>query len=73
MKHLILKILFLMKFIIPTSSFSRVGSLLIVVVYALVGMVVYMLFMMKIGAIKNIFGNIILHNKSIFNHSHCKI
>ena len=54
---LMVVVLFLMKFIIPTSSFSRVGSLLIVVVYALVGMVVYMLFMMKIGAIKNIFGN----------------
>ena len=54
---LMVVVLFLMKFIIPTSGFSRVGSLLIVVVYALVGMVVYMLFMMKIGAIKNIFGN----------------
>ena len=54
---LMIVVLFLMRFIVPVSSVSRIISLLIVIGYSLVGVVVYMLFMMKIGAIKNIFGN----------------
>ena len=54
---LMIVVLFLMRFIIPISSVSRIISLLIVIVYSLVGLLVYMLFMIRMGAIKNIFGS----------------
>jgi uncharacterized membrane protein YkvI len=49
-------LLFLMKFIIPIVSTSRVLNIFIILAYSLVGIVVYLLFVSKIGVVKNIFG-----------------
>lgn len=54
---LMVVILFLMKFIIPIVSTSRIVNLFIIVAYALVGTLVYLLFMLKVGTINNIFGD----------------
>lgn len=54
---LMIVVLFLLKFIIPIVSYNRFVNIFIVVGYSLVGCFVYMLFMFKIGTIKNIFGN----------------
>lgn len=49
-------VLFLMKFIIPVVSASRIVNLFIILVYSLVGIIVYLLFVGKLGVIKNVFG-----------------
>lgn len=54
---LMIVILFLMKFIIPIVSTSRIVNLFIIVAYALVGTLVYLLFMLKVGTVNNIFGD----------------
>ena len=54
---LMVVVLFLMKFIIPVVSEVRFFNLFILLIYLIVGAFVYLLFVGKIGAIKNIFGN----------------
>lgn len=54
---LMIVILFLMKFIVPIVSTSRIVNLFIIIVYALVGALVYMIFMFKVGTVHNIFGD----------------
>lgn len=54
---LMVVVLFLMKFMIPVVSEIRIMNLFILLMYLVVGSLVYLLFVGKIGAIKNIFGN----------------
>ena len=50
-------VLFLVKFVVPIVSASRIVNLFVIVVYALIGSLVYLLFVGRVGAIKNIFGH----------------
>lgn len=50
-------ILFILKMIIPIYSDVRIMNLFIIVLYCLLGFVVYLVFMKKIGTIKHIFGD----------------
>ncbi len=54
---LMLVVLVLLKFIVPLGVVSRLVSLLIIILYSIIGVVVYIMFMNKIGAINNIFGD----------------
>lgn len=54
---LMVVVLFLMKFIIPVVSEVRIINLFILLIYLFVGAFIYLLFVGKMGAIKNIFGN----------------
>lgn len=56
-------VLFLLKFIIPVCSDIRIVNLLIILLYVVVGSIVYLLFMYKTGAIRHIFGKKIGRNK----------
>lgn len=56
-------VLFLLKFIIPVYSDIRIVNLLIILLYVVVGSIVYLLFMYKTGAIRHIFGKKIGRNK----------
>ena len=49
--------LFLLKFIIPITSSIRFINLFIVLIYVLIGGLVYIVFMYKLGMVKRIFGN----------------
>jgi O-antigen/teichoic acid export membrane protein len=49
-------VLFLMKFIVPIVSTSRIVNIFIILGYSVVGVFVYLLFVSKLGVIKNIFG-----------------
>ena len=49
-------VLFLMKFIIPIVSTSRIVNIFIILGYSIVGIFVYLLFVSKLGVIKNVFG-----------------
>ena len=49
-------VLFLLKFIIPIVSSSRMVCLFIILIYSIIGALVYLLFVGKLGVIKNIFG-----------------
>ena len=50
-------VLFLMKFIIPIVSTTRIVNLFIILGYSIVGVIVYLLFTLKLGTIKNVFGD----------------
>ncbi|MBQ2910094.1 MAG: oligosaccharide flippase family protein [Bacilli bacterium] len=54
---LMVVVLFLMKFIIPVVSEVRIINLFILLIYLVIGTFIYLLFVGKMGAIKNIFGN----------------
>ncbi|MBQ6840507.1 MAG: polysaccharide biosynthesis protein [Bacilli bacterium] len=54
---LMVVILFLMKFIIPIVSSTRIINLFIILGYSVVGLIVYLLFTLKLGTIKNVFGD----------------
>lgn len=54
---LMVVVLFLMKFIIPVVSEVRIINLFILLIYLVIGAFIYLLFVGKMGAIKNIFGN----------------
>lgn len=54
---LMVVVLFLMKFIIPIVSTNRITNLFIIIGYALIGVLTYLMFMIKVGAINNIFGD----------------
>lgn len=56
-------VLFLLKFIIPVYSDIRIVNLLIILLYVVVGSIVYLLFMYKTGTIRHIFGKKIGRNK----------
>ena len=63
---LMVVVLFLVKFIIPLVGASRISNLFIILVYAVIGAFVYIVFMIKMGTINNIFGdklNKLLKNK----------
>lgn len=49
-------VLFLMKFIIPIVSTNRIVNIFIILGYSIVGIFVYLLFVSKLGVIKNVFG-----------------
>ena len=49
--------LFLIKFIIPISSSIRINNLFIILVYALIGGIIYMFYAYRCGLIKKLFGN----------------
>ena len=50
-------VLFILKFVIPISSEVRIVNLFIIIIYAVVGSIVYLLFTFKMGTIKHIFGD----------------
>lgn len=54
---LMVVVLFLMKFIIPVVSEVRIINLFILLIYLVIGAFIYLVFVGKMGAIKNIFGN----------------
>ena len=56
-------VLFLMKFIVPIVSTSRIVNIFIILGYSVVGIFVYLLYVGKLGVIKNVFGK---NLKSIF-------
>lgn len=49
--------LFLMRFIVPVFSSVRIVNLFIILIYTLVGGIIYLFFTYKCGVIKRIFGN----------------
>lgn len=54
---LMVVVLFLLKFLVPIVSDSRIVNIFIILLYSLIGGIVYFVFMWKIGAINSIFGN----------------
>ena len=50
-------VLFLMKFIVPIVSSNRIINLFIIAGYTIVGVVVYILFTVKSGTLRGVFGN----------------
>lgn len=54
---LIIVALFLMKFIVPIVSGVRIVNLFIILLYAIVGVIIYFIFTIKIGVAKRIFGD----------------
>lgn len=54
---LMVVVLFLMKFLIPIVSEIRIINIFILLLYLFLGAIVYLVFVAKIGVIKNIFGN----------------
>lgn len=56
-------VLFLIKFIIPIVSTSRIINIFIILGYSIVGIFVYLLYVSKLGVIKNVFGK---NLKSVF-------
>lgn len=61
---LMVVVLFLMKFFIPIVSDIRIVNIFIILLYSLIGGIIYLIFMWKIGAINGIFGNKL---KKLFN------
>lgn len=49
-------VLFLMKFLIPIVSTSRIVNIFIILGYSVVGIFIYLLFVSKLGVVKNVFG-----------------
>lgn len=49
--------LFIISLVVPLSSASRVINIFIIILYAVVGACVYLLYMFKSGTIRNIFGD----------------
>ena len=63
---LMVVVLFLVKFLVPLVGSSRISNLFIILLYAVIGIIVYMIFMIKMGTINNVFGdklNKLLKNK----------
>ena len=56
-------VLFLIKFVIPIVSTSRIINIFIILGYSIVGIFVYLLYVSKLGVIKNVFGK---NLKSVF-------
>lgn len=54
---LMILILFVIKFFVPIYSSSRILNLFIILIYSLVGGLVYLLFAYRSGTLKSIFGN----------------
>lgn len=54
---LMILVLFVIRFFIPIYSSSRILNLFIILIYSLVGGLVYLLFAYKTGTLKSIFGN----------------
>ena len=50
-------VLFLVKFIIPLVSASRIVNLFIILGYSIIGVIVYLLFVYKVGTLKSVFGD----------------
>ena len=53
---LMIFVLFVLKFVIPISS-VRIVNLFIIIVYSIIGSIVYLIFTSKMGTIKHIFGD----------------
>lgn len=58
-------VLFVIKFFIPNYAASRILNLFIIVIYVLIGAVVYLAFMYKTNTLKSIFGSRISKAKKI--------
>lgn len=54
---LMIFVLFVLKFVIPISSDIRIVNLFIIIIYSIVGSIVYLIFTSKMGTIKHIFGD----------------
>lgn len=54
---LMIFVLFVLKFVIPISSNVRIVNLFIIIVYSIIGSIVYLIFTSKMGTIKHIFGD----------------
>ena len=54
---LMIFVLFVLKFVIPISSNIRIVNLFIIIVYSIIGSIVYLIFTSKMGTIKHIFGD----------------
>ena len=54
---LMVVVLFLVKFLIPLVGVSRITNLFIILIYTIIGVVIYMIFMLKMGTVNNIFGD----------------
>ena len=63
-------VLYIMKLFIPITGHSRIISLLLVMLYGIVGMVVYFVITYKNGVIDNVFGEKLINN--IFNKLNIK-
>lgn len=54
---LMIFVLFVLKFVIPISSNVRIVNLFIIIIYSIIGSIVYLIFTSKMGTIKHIFGD----------------
>lgn len=63
-------VLFMLKFIIPLNLTSRLLNILVIIIYTLVGMLVYIFFTKKTGTIANIFGEKMLNKFFKKNRKH---
>ena len=50
-------VLLVIKFIIPISVSSRLFSLLVILIYAIIGIVIYFVYSYKTGLLKDVLGN----------------
>ena len=65
---LMIMLLFVIKFLIPIYSSSRVLNILIIVLYGLVGCFIYFFYAYKAGCFEKIFGKKFINNiKRVFN------
>ena len=53
--------LFLLKFIVPIYSTSRIMNVPIIIVYTILGTFIYFIYMYRTGTIESIFGNKLLN------------
>ena len=54
---LMVVVLFLIKFIIPIVSSIRIVNLFIILGYSIIGLIVYFIFVYRVGAVKSVFGD----------------
>ncbi len=50
-------VLFILKFIVPIAVANRLLNLVIIILYTLIGIIVYFIYVNKVGVMKRIFGN----------------
>ena len=50
-------LLFILKLFVPVAVSSRILNILVILLYAAVGGVFYLIFTFKVGIVKNVFGD----------------
>ena len=50
-------VLFILRFIVPITVANRLLNLVIIILYTLIGIIVYFIYVNKVGVMKRIFGN----------------